>query len=136
MAKTYNRHQIYGILKDYCWKLREVQRIDKELQKTDFTGTAQYGIEATLPHAVGLVGKAIENEIVRREKKSERVIDYIDEINFINDRMNRIVDEKEKVVLDCLLDGLSIAAVASHLRTSRKQVNLLRDNIVKLLADN
>jgi DNA-binding NarL/FixJ family response regulator len=135
MSKTYNRHQIYGILKDYCWKLREVQRIDKELQKTDFTGTAQYGIEATLPHAVGLVGKAIENEIIRREKKSERVVDYIDEINFINARTNRIVDEKEKVVLDCLLDGMSIAAVAAHLRTSRKQVNLLRDNIVKLLAE-
>jgi DNA-binding NarL/FixJ family response regulator len=135
MAKTYNRHQIYGILKDYCWKLREVQRIDKELQKTDFTGTAQYGIEATLPHAVGLVGKAIENEIVRREKKSERVIDYIDEINFINDRMNRIVDEKEKVVLDCLLDGMNIVAIAAHLRTSRKQIHLLRDNIVNKLSD-
>jgi hypothetical protein len=37
---TYNKFQIYGILKDYFWMLREIQRIDKELMKTDFRGTA------------------------------------------------------------------------------------------------
>jgi hypothetical protein len=113
---TYNKFQIYGILKDYFWMLREIQRIDKELMKTDFRGTAVYGIEATLPHAVGIIGRALENEVIRRNKKSERLmLEYISKVNFINEKMDKVTDEKEKVVLDCLLDGMDISAIAQHL---------------------
>jgi DNA-binding NarL/FixJ family response regulator len=132
---TYNKFQIYGILKDYFWMLREIQRIDKELMKTDFRGTAAYGIEATLPHAIGIVGRAIENEVIRRNKKSERLVEYISKVNFINERISNITDEKEKVVLDCLMDGMDISAIAHHLRISRKQVHILRDNIVNRLGE-
>jgi DNA-binding NarL/FixJ family response regulator len=132
---TYNKFQIYGILKDYFWMLREIQRIDKELMKTDFRGTAQYGIEATLPHAIGIVGRAIENEVIRRNKKSERLMEYISKVNFINEKIDKVTVEKEKVVLDCLLDGMDISAIAHHLRISRKQVHILRDIIVTKLAE-
>jgi DNA-binding NarL/FixJ family response regulator len=132
---NFNKFQIYGILKDYSWMLREIQRIDRELLRTDFRGTAQYGIEATLPHAVGIVGKALENEVIRRSKKSDRLIEYINKVNFINENMDKVKDEKEKVVLDCLMDGMDISAIAHHLRISRKQVHLLRDNIVNHLAE-
>jgi DNA-binding NarL/FixJ family response regulator len=132
---TYNKFQIYGILKDYFWMIREIQKIDRELQKTDFAGVAQYGIEATLPHAVGIVGRALENEVVRRSKKSERMLDYAKKVNFINERLGKVTDEKEKVVLDCMLDGMNLVAIAHHLHISRKQVHILRDDIVKRLAD-
>lgn len=132
---NYNKFQIYGILKDYNWMLREIQRIDRELLKTDFHGTAQYGIEATLPHAVGIVGKALENEVIRRTEKSDRLIDYVNKVNFINDNHHKVTDEKEKVVLDCLLDGMDMSAIAHHLRISRKQTHKLRDDIVNRLAE-
>jgi DNA-binding NarL/FixJ family response regulator len=132
---TYNKFQIYGILKDYFWMIREIQKIDRELQKTDFAGVAQYGIEATLPHAVGIVGRALENEVVRRSKKSERMLDYAKKVNFINERLGKVTDEKEKVVLDCMLDGMNLVAIAHHLKISRKQVHILRDTIVNRLAE-
>lgn len=132
---TYNKFQIYGILKDYYWMIREIQKIDRDLQKTDFQGVAQYGIEATLPHAVGIVGRAIENEVMRRSKKSERMVEYAKKVNFINERLNRVTDDKEKAVLDCMLDGLSLQAIAHHLSISRRQVNYMRDEIVRKLAD-
>jgi DNA-directed RNA polymerase specialized sigma subunit len=131
---TYNKFQIYGILKDYFWMIREIQKIDRELQKTDFSGVAQYGIEATLPHAVGIVGRAIENEIVRRSKKSERMLEYAKKVNFINERINNITDEKEKVVLDCLMDGLSLTAISKHMGMSRQLVTTIRDKLVENLA--
>jgi DNA-directed RNA polymerase specialized sigma subunit len=134
VATTFNKYQIYGILKNYFWMLREIQRIDRELNKTDFTGVAQYGIEATLPHAVGIVSQAIENEVIRRERKSERLYKYIEEVNFINERIHNITDEKQKVILDCLLDGLSLTAISKHLVMSRQQVTDIRDNIVERLA--
>jgi DNA-directed RNA polymerase specialized sigma subunit len=131
---TYNKFQIYGILKDYYWMIREIQKIDRELQKTDFSGVAQYGIEVTLPHAVGIVGRAIENEIVRRSKKSERMLEYAKKVNFINERINNITDEKEKVVLDCLMDGLSLTAISKHMGMSRQLVTTIRDKLVENLA--
>jgi DNA-binding NarL/FixJ family response regulator len=133
-ATTYNKYQIYGILKNYHWMLREIQRIDKELSTTDFKGTAQYGIEATMPRAQGIVSRALENEVLRRCEKSKKLVKYCEQINFINERSPRIIEEKEKVILDCLLDGMGITAISHHLRTSRKHINELRDNIVDKLA--
>jgi DNA-binding NarL/FixJ family response regulator len=131
---TYNKFQIYGILKDYYWMIREIQKIDRDLQKTDFSGVAQYGIEATLPHAVGIVGRAIENEVIRRSKKSERMLEYAKKVNFINERIGYITDEREKVILDCLMDGLSLTAISKHLGMSRQLVTDLRDKLVENLA--
>lgn len=115
--------------------LREIQRIDKELSITDFTGVAQYGVEATLPHAVGIVGRALENEIVRRNDKSVRLYKYIEEVNYINEHKGSITDEKEKVILDCLLDGVSITSIALLFKTNRKQIHKMIDNIVDKLHD-
>jgi DNA-binding NarL/FixJ family response regulator len=133
-ATKLNKHQIYGVLKNYHWMVKEIQRIDKYLSETDFNGCAQYGIEATLPKPQGIVGKALENEIIRRTNKSKRLYKYIEEVNYINERLHLITDEKEKVVLDCLLDGLSLTAVSRHLGISRQQVTDIRDNIVDKLA--
>jgi hypothetical protein len=135
ITATYNKHQVYGILKNYYWMLREIQRINSELSRTDFKGVAQYGTSASLPTGQGLVSKTLENEVVRRTLKSERMIDYIDKVNFINANMYKVTDEKEKVILDCLLDGLTISAISKHLGTNRKQVNIQVDNIISCLVD-
>jgi DNA-directed RNA polymerase specialized sigma subunit len=133
-ATKYSKHQIYETLKNYYWMIREIQRIDKELSQTDFSGTAQYGIEATMPKAQGIVGKALENEVVRRSNKSKKLVEYANRINYINERISFITDEKEKVVLDCLLDGLSLTGVSKHLKMSRGYVTKIRDDVVEKLA--
>lgn len=133
-AITFSKHQIYGILRDYHWMVNEIKRIDKELQETDFKGTAQYGIEATMPRPQGIVGKALENEVIRRVEKSKRLNKYIEEVIFINQHIPNITNEKEKVILDCLLDGMSLTAVSKHLGVSRRLVTKIRDDIVEKLA--
>lgn len=130
----FNRHQIYGILKNYAWMLHEIKRLDRELQRTDFSGVSQYGIEASLPHAQGIVRRALENEVMRRNRKSDKLLKYCEQVNFINENAGKITDEKEKVVLDCLLDGMSLTAISKHLRMSRQQITDLRDKIVDCLA--
>ncbi|MET3700143.1 hypothetical protein SAMN05877753_1202 [Bacillus oleivorans] len=133
-ATKFNKHQIYGILKNYHWMVKEIQRIDHYLSETDFRGAAQYGIEATLPKAQGVVGKALENEVIRRVNKSKRLQKYIEEVNFINERIPSITDEKEKVVLDCLLDGMSLTGISKHMGISRMQITTIRDDVVDKLA--
>lgn len=133
-AITYNKHQIYGILKNYYWMINEIKKFNYDLARIDFKGVAGYGIEATLPHAQGVVGKAIENEVIRRSEKSDRMVSYANQINFINERRDRITDEKEKAILDCLMDGLSLTAISKHLRIGRTLVTDIRNNIVDKLA--
>lgn len=133
-AIKFSKHQIYGILKDYHFKIKEIQRIDKELQDTDFKGSAQYGIEATMPRPLGIVGKALENEVIRREKKAKRLSRYIEEVIYINEQIPNVTEEKEKVILDCLLDGMSLTAISKHLGISRRLVTKIRDDIVDKLA--
>jgi DNA-binding NarL/FixJ family response regulator len=134
-TKTYNKHQLYGILKNYFWMINEIKRLDAELKKTDFKGVSQYGMSASLPTGKGIVSKALENEIVRRNEKRERLNDYIYKVNYLNDHRSKITDEREKVVLDCILDGMSLAAIARHLGTYRKQINMIQDDIVSKISE-
>ncbi|MFE8704123.1 helix-turn-helix domain-containing protein [Cytobacillus sp. FJAT-54145] len=136
VAIKLSKYQLYGLLKNYHWMVKEIQRIDHYLTETDFQGTAQYGIEATMPKAQGVVGKALENEVTRRVEKSKRLQKYIEEVNLINERIPLVTDEKEKVVLDCLLDGLSLTAISKHLGISRQQVTDIREKIIDTLAKN
>jgi DNA-directed RNA polymerase specialized sigma24 family protein len=129
-----NKHQIYKILKDYHWKVKEIKRIDDHLEDTDFKGVAQYGTEAAMPTGQGIVSKALENEILRRSKKSERLMEYIKEVNYINQRLHLVSDDKQKVILDCMLDGMSITAISKHMGFSRSHVHKIQDAIVNSLA--
>ena len=134
-ATKLNKFQIYNLLKNYHWKVKEIKRIDEYLEDTDFQGVAQYGVEATMPNGQGVVGKALENEIVRRSKKSKRLLEYIQEVNYINERLDRVTDDRERVILDCMLDGMSITAISNHMGFSRKHVHKLQDEIVDKLGE-
>lgn len=134
-AITLSKHQLYGLLKSYHWKIKEIKRMKEELDDTEFTGTAGYGIEATMPSAKGGISRALETEVLRRCKKQKRLRGYVDEVNYINSRTDLIQDERQKAILDCMLDGMSMTAIAKHLKMSRTWVNKVQDEIVEILGE-
>jgi helix-turn-helix protein len=138
VAKTiaYNKFQVYEIIDDYHWIIQVIKQSEGELDNVTFNGVAQYGIEASLPSGKGLVSMALENEVVRRNEQYKRLYEYIDKVNFINVNRHKVTDEKEKVVLDCLLDGDSLAAVTRHMGMGRKRIDKMRSDIVDKLVDN
>jgi len=130
--KKFNRHEIYGILRDYHWLVKEVDRLIKELNVTESVGVASYSDE---PRGGGGPSKPIESEVIRREKKYDRMKRYLMRVDFINEKSANITDEREKVILDCILDGMRMSAVASHLGISRHTANQIRDIIVVKLDE-
>ncbi|WP_010094163.1 helix-turn-helix domain-containing protein [Ornithinibacillus scapharcae] len=128
--KLYSDIEIIEILSNYHWMIKEVKRIDYLLDNTDQSLTAQYGIEATMPKPKGLTSDAMTNEIIRRDKKLNRKVRMLRKIEFVQNSLHLITDEREKVVLDCLLDGMSINAIANHMGLSRRHIHRLRDSIV------
>jgi len=130
--KRFNRHEIYGILRDYHWLVKEVDRLIKELNMTESVGVASYSDE---PKGGSGPSNPIESEVIRREKKYDRLKKYLERVDFVNMKTSNIKDEREKVILDCILDGMRMSAVASHLNISRHTANQIRDIIVVKLDE-
>jgi hypothetical protein len=132
---AYNKHQVYEIIKDYQWMIGLIKEYQYELDVPAFKGVASYGIESSLPKGQGLVSKALELEVERLDGRFKRISDYINKVNFINENRHKVTNEKEMEVLDCMLDGESLAAIGRHLGISKRRTDKLRSDIVDRLCE-
>jgi DNA-binding NarL/FixJ family response regulator len=130
---TYNKHQIYEIIADYNWMLKFIREAGE--QEVEFKGTAQYGVEASLPRGQGLVSQALENEVMRRNDRLRRLFDYLKKVNFIKDNRKKLTDIRETEILDYLLDGKSVSAISRIIGMSRQQIDKIRSDIVDKLCN-
>lgn len=130
-----NKNEISKILRDYHWMINEIKRQRKILEDMNGNLTAQYGIEAAIPKAKGLTGDPIYQEVVRREKKSRWVEKLEKKILFIQSRVDRITDERERAVLECILDGMSMKAISRHMGLSTRHIQRIKNSIVEQMSD-
>jgi DNA-binding NarL/FixJ family response regulator len=130
---TYNKHDVYEMIANYDFMMRILKEARE--QDVDFKGTAQYGIEATLPSGKGLVSKALENEVMRRNDKQKRLFEYLNKVKFIRENRKKITDKREIEILDYLLDGYSISEIKRIIGLSRQQIDKIRSDIVDKLCD-
>lgn len=91
---------------------------------------AQGGIESTMPKAQGGTSDPVALEVIRREKASKWVINLEDKILYIQKRIPVITDEREKAVLECMLDGLSMMAITKHMGLSRTHIYRIKDSVI------
>lgn len=112
---TYN--DIFDTIREYHWMISEVDRLSSQL-----VGFDPDSPDVFIP------------ELNRRRKKLERVKRFVRRIHFI-DGQNCITDETEKVVLDCLLDGVKIKDIAEHLQLHRKTIERIRERIINKIYE-
>lgn len=128
-------------LKNYHWITSEIIRLENSIWKKEqlqgsFGGgslTAQYGLEATLPKAQGtrILTDFEVNEIekmVKRKQKLESRVYRIEKASI------KIKDEKERTLLDCILDGMRMKDIAIHFGISRTRLNEIKISLVNTLA--
>lgn len=107
---TYN--DIFDTIREYHWMIRELERLKKT--QTD--------------------GSVVEYETKRQREKRERIEDFAERLKFIEDHMN-LITEKERVIFDCILDGMFLTKTADHLGMSLKAVSRTRDRFVQRLYE-
>lgn len=112
---TYN--DIFDAIREYHWMMNEVERLAPQLKGFDPEST-----------------DTIPPEMNRRRKKLERAKRFYRRIHFIDSR-SCIQDETEKVVLDCLLDGVKIKDIAEHLQLHRKTIERIRERIINKIYE-
>jgi len=130
-----NKQRIAETLRDYNWIINEIKRQRKLLEDVDGNFSAKYGIEASLPKAPGQNGDPIFQEVVRREKKFKWVERLERKVLYIQSRIDRITDERERAVLECILDGMSMIAISRHMGLSTRHIQRIKNSIVDQMSD-
>lgn len=131
-----NKKEIEQALRDYNWMINEIKR-QRDLLK-DYQGgnlVAKSGVESVMPKAQGATSDPVAMEVVRRDKASRWVQKLEEKVLFVQQRMSTITDEREKAVLECMLDGMSMRAIGQHMGLSERHIFRLRDSIVSQMAD-
>lgn len=130
-----NKKQVGKILRDYHWIINEIARQRKMMNDVNIMITGQYGIEASLPHGKNGKSDPVAGEVVRREKKSKWIAKLEEKALYVQQRASVITDEREKAVLECMMDGMSMVAIQRHMGISKSHLFRIRDDIIdKMIA--
>jgi len=123
-------------IRSYHWMIREVDRLNAQIDKalTTFVPesslVAQYGVEATLPRGKGAKPTTLSISEEKHERQIQRVKSLENKIRNINTALEDLTDEKERTVLECILDGERMNIIAKHVGVSRTRLQEIRRKIV------
>ncbi len=118
-----------AMITDYHWMVNAI----KEMREGMVVGakTAQYGIGATLPKAVGGVGDPILQEAIRRSKNIRRVAEYEKKLLEVQKLINKVTGDREVQVLNWMLDGRSKRWIGQNMGLSHTHIQNIKDSIVE-----
>ena len=122
--------EIEQILRDYHWMIREIERLRELLDDVGKHLSRNYE-EMDMPKSKGNRSDPVALEVSRRERHWKKLRSYEQKVMFVQERLDIIQDERERTVLDCMLDGMSMRAIAHHMGLSRRHVQNLKDSIVE-----
>lgn len=125
------KQEIEQTLRDYHWMIREIERLRELLAEVD-DGVVRSYEDADMPRSKGGRSDPVAIEASRRERHWKKLHSYEQKVMYIQERIDIIHDERERTVLDCMLDGMSMRAIAHHMGLSRRHVQNIKDRIVDL----
>ncbi|MDW8515105.1 LuxR C-terminal-related transcriptional regulator [Priestia flexa] len=134
MTQQLTEWQVEEWIRDYGFMLDEIRRLNTMLNKVDPVHqklTATYGIESTLPKGSSGISQAELNQLDRREKRYYR---YLEIVNFLDTAIDDIEDERERVIYDFMLEGMTYTEIAERFRCTRKTVRVSKESIISKIA--
>ncbi|GLC88240.1 helix-turn-helix transcriptional regulator [Lysinibacillus piscis] len=120
------------MITDYHWMVNAI----KEMRAEMVVGakTSQYGIEATLPKAIGGVGDPIMQEAIRRSRNIKRIAEYEEKLLEVQRLAERVTDDREVQVLNWMLDGKSKNWISKKMGISHTHIKNIKENIIKQMV--
>jgi hypothetical protein len=123
-------------LRSYHWMINEIDRLNNQIHKAiqinspESSLVARYGDEATLPRGKGLKLSTMSISEEKYERQIKRVASLEEKVRKINEAIESLVDEKERTVMECILDGERMNIIAKHVGVSRTRLNEIKRTIV------
>ncbi|WP_433958860.1 sigma-70 family RNA polymerase sigma factor [Cytobacillus horneckiae] len=139
MKEAASIEQIELLLRDYHWMKKEVDRLENILYGRSSPmrswGVAQYGIEAAMPK--GSSGKSqaeLMNMDIREERLYKRLEKLKERVYAIEYAAELLGNERDRVIYDCIIDGMSFREISYHIGISRNQVKKAKETILNQLS--
>lgn len=128
-----NKWQVENLLRDYHWKVESVKIMRETMNEINISMTAQYGLQAAMPKAIGDPSDPILKEVERRDRRWKKIHDYERDIQFIQFRLAQVMDDRETEVLHWLLEGKSMRWIGLHMGLSHTHIQRIKDSVIKNL---
>lgn len=133
---TYTTEQVIELIYDYKENFTVYTNLMKEYQDVVIGGSvAQYGIDATMPKPQGQTSNLVWNELQRLMKQDKMISKYEEKVRYIQNRWDRIVDEKQAIALNLKLNGKSNKIIAATIGCDMRKVKKLLDEVAKIMTD-
>ncbi|MBP1971596.1 transcriptional regulator [Virgibacillus natechei] len=122
----YTTKKIMQIIKYYHINVQNLRDMQQESMKS--VGVSQYGLEASLPKGND-IKSVVENEALRRIENTKFWAEIITDIKYLQDRWDRITDEKEAQILSLRLSGYRTTDIAEIMKMTRSGVHRTLERI-------
>ncbi|MDC7770354.1 hypothetical protein POL88_15610 [Priestia megaterium] len=122
--------QVEEWIRDYNFMLKEIARLNRILNTPEFGQqklTATYGDEAAIPKGSNGISQAELKQLDRREK---RLYKYLAIVEYLDKVIDELEGDKQKVIYDCMLEGVSYTQIAEHLDCSRDTLRKVKEDII------
>lgn len=127
--------EIEKSLSNYSWMINEIKRLQPLLKEDENKDVAQFDVRSILPKPQSMTSNPISNEMLRSDRIYQRLINLEERVLFIQDRMHVIVNERERAILNCMLDGMSLSDIARHMGISNTHTHRIRRGIAQAIAN-
>jgi len=109
-----NRYQLDKAIKKYHDNMCKYMRMKDELDSLTAAGaTTKYGIEATMPKAVGNTSDPVHAHVQIRASREVRINKIKDELLMVQNLIDNVTGDIEQEVLYWLLEGMPFHRIGS-----------------------
>ncbi|MGE6515856.1 hypothetical protein [Lysinibacillus sphaericus] len=129
-----NRYQLDKAIKKYHDNMCKYMRMKDELDSlTVGASTAAYGIEATMPKAVGGNSDPVHAHVQIRASREVRINKIKNELIVVQNLIDKVYGDIEQEVLYWLLEGLPFRWIGAKLNMSHTSVQRIRERILDMM---
>ena len=123
----YTHEQIRDMIFEYHWRRNRL--VDEGYTK-ESNGTAQYGIEATMPKGKGQTSNKVLNIVTRNDTLYRVLYKHIEVVEFIDKYEHKINDDMNLNILYEFKKGKNFTQVKKIMKIGRDNLNKRIDEIV------
>lgn len=119
-------------IKHYYWMANQITKNDVE----DYISsvTSKYGLDASLPKAVGINSDPTYGAVQRKVREENRIKRYVETVKRLEDAVATLDDEKERIVIEGCMDRISLSQIGKILGISKQAVFEIKEKAVRKLA--
>ncbi|KIH69931.1 hypothetical protein [Salinicoccus roseus] len=135
-TETYSTEKIMDLINSYPYYISRLKELDAQYKSEVGGGaTSQYGIDAAMPKAQGGNSDPVHNDTIRRMKMDKELNRLQAKVRYIQNRWDRITDERTALVFNLRLNGMTYQSIAKEVGISPQRAHSIMNEVCETLQD-